>query len=383
MPACRLLLTSVAALALGITLAAPQADARPAPLGVQDDRLTSGTVESVPARLRLLQRSGTRVTRVDVLWSLLAPRRPRRPADPADRSYDFTRLDAVVRGLAQRRIVPILVVYSSPAWAAGGRRGPRDSQVNPNAPSPSQFGAVMTALARRYSGRFRPAGEARRLPEVRHWELWNEPNLSGFLRPQFRGGRPVALRRYVAMTRRAYPAVKRANGRAVVIAGVGGPRSSTGRTGTGALRWAQALARSSARFDAYSQHVYPAAAPLERTRAFPAWATLPQLIDALDAVRRRRGIPVYITEAGYTTAATPYRDVRVSRGQQARYLRQVARLPILRSPRIAVVIWFNLQDNSNWPGGLRAAGGRLKPSHAAFRSFSRARPLPRGLRRPR
>jgi hypothetical protein len=75
--------------------------------------------------------------------------------------------------------------------------------------------------------------------------------------------------------------------------------------------------------------------------------------------------------------------VRVNRGEQARYLRQLARLPILRSPRMVAVIWFNLQDNSNWPGGLRAVGGRLKPSHAAFRSVALARPLPRGLRRPR
>lgn len=115
---------TIAALALAAAVAAPQTDARPAPLGVQDDRLTSGPVASVPARLRLLQRSGTRVTRVDVLWSLLAPRRPRRSADPADRAYDFARIDAVVRGLARRGIVPILVSTALPPGrpAAAGAR---------------------------------------------------------------------------------------------------------------------------------------------------------------------------------------------------------------------------------------------------------------------
>lgn len=376
----RLRTLTLAAACAGLAVIPVAADgAPPAPLGVQDDRLTSGPVASVPDRLRVLNATGTKVTRVDVLWSLLAPTRPRRPADPADPAYDWARLDAIVQGLRERRIVPIVVVYSSPPWAAGGRRAPRGSEVNPNAPSPSQFAAVMRALATRYSGRYRPAGQARPLPQVRHWELWNEPNLSGFLRPQFRGRRAVGLTRYIAMVRRAYPQVKRANRRAVVIAGVAGPRSSTGRTGTGARRWAEGLARSSARFNAYSQHVYPAAAPRQNTRAFPAWRTLPQLLDTLDAVPRRRGIPVYITEAGYTTARTPYRNVSVSKSQQARYLRQIARLPILRSPRIQVVMWFNLQDNRNWPGGLRRAGGRLKPSHAAFRSF-RGRPLRPGLR---
>ncbi|HSJ72857.1 MAG TPA: hypothetical protein VK904_00955, partial [Miltoncostaeaceae bacterium] len=105
--------------------------------------------------------------------------------------------------------------------------------------------------------------------------------------------------------------------------------------------------------------------------AFPAWRTLPLLLEALDAVPRRRGMPVYITEAGYTTARTPYRDVRVTRRQQARYLRQIARLPIVRSPRIRAVVWFNLQDNPDWPGGLRTRGGRPKPSHAAFRAVVR------------
>ena len=40
----------------------------------------------------------------------------------------------------------------------------------------------MTALATRYSGEFSsPGGET--LPKVTHFEIWNEPNLSGFLRP--------------------------------------------------------------------------------------------------------------------------------------------------------------------------------------------------------
>ena len=365
----------IAAAALG-----PVPAAVAAPFGVQDDQLSSGPVEIVDQRLDLVEDSGAKVARVDALWSLIAPTRPDHPSDPGDPAYDFARLDAVVRGMDERRIIPIVDVYSAPAWAAGGRGAPEGTEVNPHAPSPAQFGAVMRALATRYSGSYRPSGADEPLPEVRHWELWNEPNLGAFLSPQFRGGRAVGLTRYVAMVRRAYPLVKRANRDAVVIAGVGGPRSSTGPTGTGALRWARALARSSAPFDAYSQHVYPAAPPRGATRAFPAWGTLSRLFDALDAVRRRRGTPVYITEAGYTTASTPFRDVRVTRSRQAAYLRQIARLPVVRDPRVKVVIWFNLQDNVNWPGGLRDLRGRTKPSHAAFVPIARASRLSDDLR---
>ena len=356
--------------ALGALACAGAADA--AVLGVQDDRLTSGPIPEVPSRARLLDISQAKVTRIDVLWSLVAPERPADPRDPADPAYRWERTDAVLSAIAALDITPIVVSYSAPAWATGGRGAPPGSEVNPNAPPPAAYAAFMTALARRYTGRYRPAGATQPLPRVRHFEIWNEPNLAAFLSPQVSGGRRVAISRYVAMLRAAGAAVKRVNPAAVVIAGAGGPRSSTDSRGTGALPWARAIASSNASFGALSQHVYPAAAPRASTRAFPAWGTLPQLIDALDAVPRRRGTPVYITEAGYTTAATPFRTVRVTESQQARYLRQIMALPVVRSPRVPVVIWFNLQDNPNWPGGLRRENGSTKPSHAAFTRIARA-----------
>jgi hypothetical protein len=377
---------------MAIAGAAPAMGA-PAAFGVQDDRLNSPG-ELPTDRLRLLEQSRTKVTRHDVLWSHIAPERPRRPAHPGDPAYDFDRLDVIVRGLAERDIVPILVVYSTPAWAAArGGPPPATSNTDAHAPDPSQFAAFMRALARRYDGTYRPRGARERLPEVRHWELWNEPNLGAFLSPQFSDGEPAALRHYVTMVRRAYPVIRRTNPDAVVIAGVAGPRSSTTGTGTGSLPWARALARSTARFDAYSQHVYPSQPPRANTRAnrlaFPTWHTLPRLFAELDAVPRRRAMPVYITEAGYTTAPTPFRSVQFTRTQQAVYLRQIANLPVVRSGRIPAVIWFNLQDNPTWPSGLvdNAGGfrGAKKPSWPAFRRIAAGRDLhpdllPRGAR---
>lgn len=357
--------------------------AAPASIGVQDDRLNSPG-EWPRDRMRLLAQSRAKVTRHDVLWSHIAPERPRRPADPGDRAYDFDRLDEIVRGLAEHDIVPILAVYTTPTWAAArGGPPPRTRNTDAHAPDPSQFAAFMRALVRRYDGTYRPRGATAPLPEVRHWELWNEPNLGAFLSPQFHNGRPTGLRHYATMVRRAYPVIKRTNRDAVVIAGVAGPRSSTTATGTGALPWARALARSSARFDAYSQHVYPSQPPRANTRAnrlaFPTWRTLPRLFAELDAVPRRQGMPVYITEAGYTTAPTPFRAVQFTRAQQAAYLRQIANLPVVRSGRIPAVIWFNLQDNPNWPSGLvyNPGGheGAKKPSWPAFRRIAAARAL--------
>ncbi|WP_217914460.1 GH39 family glycosyl hydrolase [Miltoncostaea marina] len=371
------------AIALAAALAAPLAapsDARAVVLGVQDDRLSSGPVADVPKRMALIDATNARVTRQDVLWSLVAPTRPARPTDPGDPAYDWSRIDAAMQGFERLGLTPILVAYSAPPWAANGRPIPQGTQVNPAAPRPRHYADFMEALARRYSGSYTPQGASGPLPRARHFEIWNEPNLGAFLSPQVSGGRRVAVTRYVAMARAGHAAIKRVNRSAIVIAGVGGPRSSTGANGTGALEWARRIARSAAPFDAYSQHVYPAAAPLANTRAFPAWGTLPQLFDALDAVPRRRGTPVYLTEIGYTTAATEYRDVRVSRGQQAAYLRQIMALPQVRSGRVRAMIWFNMQDNPNWPGGIFDLAGRRKPSFAVFQRLARAGALTPDLR---
>lgn len=370
------LATALAVAAAG----AGTASAAPTALAVQDDMISSGPLAEIPPRLALLSRSRTRVTRVDVLWWSVAPRRPRRPADPRDPAYDWSRIDAIARGLAARRITPIVTVFSAPPWAAGGRDRSRGSEVNPALPSAIAYARFMRAFATRYSGRFRPAPGAARLPAIRHIEVWNEPNLGAYLGPQVQGGRRVALARYRVMLRRTYRAVKRANPRAVVIAGAVGPRSSTGRTGTGALPWTRALVRSGVPFDAWSQHVYPAAAPLRPVRAYPSWSTLALGLRELDAVPRHRGKPLYVTEAGYTTSATPRRRVRVGERAQARYLRQIARLPVVRSPRIPVVVWFNLQDNPQWPAGLRRRNGTAKPSWAAFRSETVRSGIPRSFR---
>jgi hypothetical protein len=371
---------ALAAAALLGPAATEQASAARAVAGIQDDRLGVARADEIDDRLKLVAATRARVVRVDLLWQTVSPTKPRRVFDPRDPAYDWSRMDAIVRGLAKRGTTPIVTVYGAPAWATGGRRSASDSGVNSRVPNLVHYARFMRAASLRYSGRFRPRDASRRLPEVRHWEIWNEPNLNGFLRPQVWRGQRYALRRYIRMTRLAYPMIKRSNRRSVVIGGVAGPRGSTGRTGTGAIPWARALARSSARFDAYSQHVYPAAGPLRRTRAVPAWSTLPRIIDELDRVRKRRGMKLYVTEAGYTTAKTPYRSTRVSMRRQASYLRQIFRTPVARSGRVPVVVWFNLQDNEFWPAGLLRRGGKAKPSLRAFRAEARRGRLPAALR---
>jgi hypothetical protein len=339
-------------------------------VAVQDDHLALPDSD-IEDRLELIEATGATVTRVDVMWADIAPRRPRHPADPADPAYRFERTDAIVRGLADRGITPIIAVYNPPAWASGGPGPTPQRPVNPAPPDAAEYGAFMGALARRYSGRFRDA-RGERLPRVRYWEIWNEPNLSLYLAPQLdEEGKPVSPRIYAGLVRAAYPRIKHGGGSdTVVIVGSGGPRGRTGEAAIGAFDWLDALRRLDPPLDAYSQHIYPAAPPTAETPAKPSWSSVDELLDELD--RWRTGLDLYITEAGYTTSPTPYRrESVVSEEEQAEYLRDMFDLPQVHDPRVRVIVWFNLQDNANWPAGLLREDGSRKPSFAAFREVAR------------
>jgi hypothetical protein len=346
---------------------------------IQDDILTTATSAEIPQRLTLVRNTQAKVARFDILWSFVATRQPVNPADPADPAYDWSRVDQVLSGFDQANITPIVSVYSTPTYAVAGRNTKFPSQYNPNAPTSKAFGDFMRAVATRYSGTYPNAAvPGTTLPRARHWEIWNEPNLKNF----FRFNNNSNISKYKGLVKAAYRSVKAANPNAIVIAGVGGPRSSGGSGNVSAKVWMnQLVADKSVKFDAYSQHIYPSRGPkfssLSYDKAFPTWNSLQLIYDTLD--KKRKGMKLYVTEAGYTTGPTPFRNVKVSASQQRTYLRQLYNLPLVKSPRMAAVVWFNLEDNKNWPGGLLRANESKKPSYNSFVQFAR-RPIPGNLR---
>ncbi|MFN8122256.1 MAG: cellulase family glycosylhydrolase [Thermoleophilia bacterium] len=340
----------------------------PPALAVQDDRLVNANADPAE-RTAMVAETGAKVTRVDLFWKDVAPTRPADPADPADPAYDWSRMDAILGGFAAKGITPIVDVFNAPAWATGGTTTVGAlTPYNSIPPDPQAFADFMRAASTRYSGTYSAGGAT--LPRVVHWELWNEPNLKLFMYP--RGGVQRWIDTYAAMVKAAYPAVKAGGGPAtVVLVGAAGPRSRTGPNAVGARDWLVGLRRRKVPLDLYSQHIYPAAAPREVTPAVPAWGTLDVLLDELDAWRP--GLGIAITEAGYTTAETPYRKTFVSEEEQAANLRDLVRMPAVRDPRVRVVVWFNLQDNPNWPAGLLREDGSRKPSYGVFTELAAGR----------
>lgn len=357
----------VAIAVLAVTAVAGSATVVGAPVvALQDDVLpTIDDPARLAERLDLLAATGVRVTRVDVLWSLVAPRRPEQPRDPGDPAYDWRRYDAVLSGLAARGIGAIVDYYHTPAWAS--RRRPARPSDPPRAADAAAFAG---ALARRYSGSW-PSPSGGLLPEVRRIEVWNEPNIDTFYAAQChrtgRGWAYDAPRSYAALLTLAYREIKRGNPRAVVVGGVAGPTAATSCPGRDTrhrrnVSFVELVVRERPSLDAWSQHIYPIGSPA-RAYFFPSWSSIPRIARALDKLRP--GIPIYVTETGYHTSYNRFHRYFVSEGQQAAWLEETF-AQARRYGRVEMATWFNLQDNPFWTGGLLRADGSRKPSYERF-----------------
>ncbi len=133
------------------------------------------------------------------------------PRDPADPRYAWSGVDRQILAANASGFAPLLYTQGAPVWAqAGGKLRPTDG---PTRPSPAALADFASAAAKRYSGSFR------RLPRARHWQVWNEPNLSIQLMPQSANGKPASPDLYRALvnaTAQAVHAVRRDN---IVIVG--------------------------------------------------------------------------------------------------------------------------------------------------------------------
>jgi hypothetical protein len=197
-----------------------------------------GSPALAAATIARARRSGAGLVRIPMSWRA-AERlgEPTDVTDPGDPAYDFAPWDDLVRRVARAGLEPLITVYEAPDRAEAWPRWPF-AAPGTWAPDPGALGRFAVALARRYSGSYPdPRDPRRRLPRVRWWQAWNEPNLGRFLQPQWvvRGGRwhAYAPLRYRAMLNAFWDGVKSVEPRARVLtagtAPIGEPRDGEGR----------------------------------------------------------------------------------------------------------------------------------------------------------
>jgi Beta-galactosidase len=327
---------------IGFVLAAlfaQQALAQPkVRFGIQDDAWILGGPGRLSERLDTLDRLGVDIVRFTLNWNEI---------EPAQGRFRWRTSDQVLRGLQTRGIQAVVTLVGVPGWANGGRP-PRF------APKwGKEFSAFATAAARRY-------------PFVRHWLIWNEPNLRRWLEPTLPG---TYVRR---LLNPAYKAIHRVNPRARVAGGVTGPRGNVG--GVSPVEWLRGMARAGARLDAYAHHPHPSG-PFEtptRGGCFGSACktiTLANLSLLVREVRSAWGgrVRIWLTEWGYQTNP-PDEFLGVSRRLQAQYIGEAARR-VYRARQVDMLIQFLYQDEpqpERFQSGLVTTAGRPKPSLFAF-----------------
>ena len=314
--------------------------------GVQDDAYLSAGPSLEPS-LQTLDELGVGLVRYMVNWRQIAPVKPRHPTNPGDKAYDWSGTDATLGALHAHKIQVLVTLFRTPAWANGGK------------------GAVVAPTGRYALADFAIA-VAKRYPWLRMWEIWNEPNLQSFLKPN---SPQVYVQRLLNPTYVELHALNPANR---VAGGATSPRSTA--TGLSPVTFMRGMKAAHPRLDAYSHHPYPVT-PGERPFGFAKGVcryctgvlTLANLPKLVAEVRRDFGPKrIWLTEYGYATK--PPSPAGVSWNQQAQYLAEAA-WRVRSTPYVDVLIQFMLEDESRkngWTTGLISSTGLLKPSFNSF-----------------
>lgn len=417
----RLTLVLAAVIALMLGDATAQAGRGQESMFQDDNELVYVPRKELRRNLDTLQSLGVDRLRITVLWKLVAPAsgsrdRPERfdATDPGAYPRDaWDRYDAIVQEAAARGLkVNFNITGPSPLWA--NERAPREDIVETFEPSDVEYSAFVVAVGRRYSGTW-PATGGGTLPRVSYWSVWNEPNQSGWLTPQWSADSRTAFARGASLYRElldgAWAALQATgHGEDTILIGETAPKGDRSRGikrqiemmtffralycvdgRYRALRGAAAVKLGCpsdprrfrelhpALFSAsgYAHHPYELILPPSFKPLRPEWVTianLGRLTRGLDRVFRRYGsrrrLPIYLTEYGYQT--NPPDPTGVPLARQALYLNQSEYMS-WRNPRVRTLSQFLLVDDdpavpaSFQSGLIRRGSGSRKPSFGAYR----------------
>jgi hypothetical protein len=337
------------------------------------------------ARLEL----GADIVRANLYWRDVSPRPTanRKPGgfevgDPASPGYAWGKYDRFVAN-ANRLGFRVYITISGPIphWGSTEPRRCDGDESCTWKPDYDLFGLFAKAVARRYRGR------------VRYWSIWNEPNIAGWLSPQYTHGGRVryAARMYRALWWRGYKAIRRYDParRHSVLFGELAPFASPRPF----FRWSLCLnpggrpivsrrrgcpRRRPVRFPiaAVAHHPYPhggvanprSRVPNESNITIAYLHNLERAMDLAAKYRRMpRGRPLFITEYGIQT--DPPDRFGVSQRRQARWLNESARL-VFSDPRVWSTGQYELVDPKPadvFNMGLRFADDTPKAAWKAFR----------------
>ena len=215
---------------------------------------------------------GVSTNRLHVEWARVERRKDH---------YDWERTDKIYNRMVRYSDQPLMMVYNAPEWARKQR-----------ADCPSEFACAYPPRKRfdRDWMKFVRAA-ARRYPEIRALEVWNEPNLGRFWAPK------PKVSRYVDILDRAHEGISKLDSSIPVLTGgmIASSNNEINISSAEFLRrvYTQGDVRD---FDGIGSHPYPWTPPY--VEQFTKW------LDKLRAVRDQAGdrrTKLWITEIGISS----------------------------------------------------------------------------------
>ena len=359
---------TVAAAASGGRAAEPAAGAA---VGAKDD-LVVGVIPQRPVEAGegyAMQRAGIDSTRIWISWADVEANRG---------EYDWSRPDALIQAVSKEGLGVLPLLFGSPAWAAqDDGYGCFGAGCIAFAPASTQtrteFADFAAAAAQRYGpdGAFWSQHPSIPSQPMRVWQVWNEPNMDAYFRPQ---ADPDA---YAELLAPAAEEIREADPDAeILIGGMFGPEARP--TLIKATRYLRALyhdPRLAGSFDGVAIHPYSGS----------ALGSLAQVRAVLHTIRRRgSGEELWVTEIGWASGGRPGQPLVKDRRKQARLLRRTFSRFAAKDRRwnLGGAFWYAWRDSVRgepvcaWcpRAGLISRSGDQKPAYRALsRVFADAR----------
>lgn len=381
-----LALVAAAAVAVALLLAPTANASRFIKPGIYDDaQILYGIPDFVFPKLAEMN---TKLIRVNLWWggpNGVARRKPARPADHTDPAYNWETYDRTARYARLFGMQVIFTVIGTPGWANSGKGwnvAPKKARDLRN---------FAYAAARRYDGGTFLDSETR-VPAVKQWVVWNEPNNPVFLKPQFRrvGSRYViqSARDYARICNAVVAGVTAGQNGAKVACGATAPRGNnqprSSRPSVSPIAFLRAMHKAGAKgFKAYAHHPYygsrmetPSTPPPRASRGqAPTAVTLGNFDVLVKELTRLYGpsMRIWVTEYGYQTNP-PDKLFGVTYPQQAAYMRD-AYAKLKRNPRVDMFIWFLIRDEvrkGGWESGVFTSRWIRKDAREVFENLYRS-----------
>lgn len=175
-------------------------------------------------------------------------------------SWDWGPLDAAINDTLARGFEILLMPTYTPVWA---RQPGLETDMFSSPSSVSYFAAFVTALVQRY----RPKG-------VKHYEIWNEPNIPNFWRDTAASPYPNPVH-YTELLIASYNAIKAVSNDCVVITGGTAP-SADSISRKKPTTFLQAIYDNGGKnyFDAVAHHPYTYPAFPNQQEVWSAWSQM-------------------------------------------------------------------------------------------------------------